>query len=147
MYKHGCRYSGFCAARNGLSSAVTIPGDERMSNQPLISQYVKGIYNKHPPIPKNANIWDMNRLLTYYDIMRPNSELTFKQLCRKIVVLFMLLGARRKQALLAIEIANVIVQTDKAILLPNEKLKHINAKHPQEPFVYHSFSENEIYVL
>ena len=64
----------------------------------------------------------MNKLLTYYDNMGPNSELIFKQLCKKIAVLFMLLGARRKQALLAIDIANVIAQTDKAILLPNKHL-------------------------
>ena len=55
----------------------------------------------------------------------------------------MLLGARRKQALLAIDIANVIVQTDKAILLPNKTFKHTNPKHPLQPFMYHSFSENE----
>ena len=55
----------------------------------------------------------------------------------------MLLGARRKQALLAIEIGNVIVQTDKAILLPNKTLNRTNPKHPLQPFVYHSFSENE----
>ena len=39
MYKQGCRYrySGICAARSALSSAVTIPGYERTSNHPLIS--------------------------------------------------------------------------------------------------------------
>ena len=46
----------------------------------------------------------------------------------------MLLGARRKQALLAIDIANVIVQTDKAILLLNKTLKHTNPKHTVQPF-------------
>ena len=68
----------------------------------------------------------MNKLLAYYDNIGPNSELTFKQLCRKIAVLLTLLGARRKQALLAIDIANVIVQTDKVILSPNKTLKHTN---------------------
>ena len=32
IYKRGCRYSGCCAARSALSSAVTIPRSERMSN-------------------------------------------------------------------------------------------------------------------
>ena len=143
MYKRVCRYSGICSARSALSSAVTMPGYESMSNHSFISQYTKGVYNKHSPLPKYVNIWDMNKLLIYYDNMGPNGELTFKQLCRKIAVLFMLLGARRKQALLAIDIANVIVQTDKAILLPNKTLKHTNPKHPLQPFVYHSISENE----
>ena len=37
------------------------------------------IYNKLPPLPKYANIWDMNK-----GDMGPNSELTLKQLYRKI---------------------------------------------------------------
>ena len=139
---HGM-YSGICAARSALSSAETIPGCERMSNHPLISRYIKGVYNKHPPVPKYVNIWDKNKLLIYHDNMESNSELTFKQLCRKIAILFMLLGARRKQALLGIDIANVIVQTDKDILFPNKTLTHTNPKHPLQPFVYHSFNENE----
>ena len=85
----------------------------------------------------------LNKLLIYYDNMGPNSELTFKQLCRKIAVLFMLLEARRKQALLVIDISNVIVQTGRAILLPNKTLMHSNPKHPLQPFMHHSFSENE----
>ena len=54
-----------------------------MSNHPLISQYVKGIYNMHPPLPIYVNIWDMKELLTYFGNMGPNSELTFKQLYTK----------------------------------------------------------------
>ena len=38
------------------------------------------------------------------------------------------LGARRKQELLAIDVANMFVQTVKAISFPNETLKHTNAK-------------------
>ena len=73
MYKRGCRCSGIYAARSALSSAVATPGYERMSNHPLISRYIKGIYNKHSPLPKYVNIWDMNKLLIYYDHMRRNS--------------------------------------------------------------------------
>ena len=55
----------------------------------------------------------------------------------------MLLGARKKQVLLAIDIANVIVQTGKSILLPHKTLKHTNPKHPLQPIMYHSFSKNK----
>ena len=38
---------------------------------------------------------------------------------------------------------NVIVQTEKAILLPNKTFKHANLNHPLQLFVYNSFCENE----
>ena len=44
---------------------------------------------------------------------------------------------------MAIDLPNVIVQTDKTIWLPNKTLKHTNPKHSLQSFVYHSFSENE----
>lgn len=77
IYERGCRCIGICAAKSALSSAVTIPGYERMSNHPVISQYVKSIYSKHAPLSKYVNLWDLNKILTYYDIMGPNIELIF----------------------------------------------------------------------
>ena len=111
---------------------VTIHDHEIMSNHTLISSYAKDIYHKHELLPEFVNIWDMNKPMKYYSNMRPNSELIFKQLCRKIATLFMFLGARRKKAVLAVDIVNVIVQTNKAILIPNKTLKHTNPKHPLE---------------
>ena len=84
----------------------------------------------------------MNKLLIRYDNMGRSSEQNCKQLCRKKEFLFMLLGARKKEVLLAIDIANVIVQTGKSILLPHKTLKHTNPKHPLQPIMYHSFSKN-----
>ena len=79
----------------------------------------------------------MNKLL------RPNSEMTFTQLGRKIADLFTLLETKRKQVFFTKYLTNVIFQTEKAILLPNKTLKYTSPKHPIEYFVYHGFSENE----
>ena len=48
--------------------------------------------------------WDINILLTDYDNMPPNSELDLKCLCMKLVILLLILGARRKQALVSITV-------------------------------------------
>ena len=102
--------------------------------------YVKGIYNKHPPLTKYVNICGMNKLLIYYGNMVPNSELTIKQLWRKMPVLFMLLGARRKQVYVVLQ-----MWLSKLIKPFSLQIKHwnTNPKHPLESFIHHSFSENE----
>ena len=56
MYKNGCLYSDICAARNALSSVAMIEGYDKLSSHPLITRFVKGIFNKHTPLPKYANI-------------------------------------------------------------------------------------------
>ena len=50
MYLNSCLYSGLCAARSALSNVVTIRGYLKLSEHSLVSQYLKGIYNRHPPL-------------------------------------------------------------------------------------------------
>ena len=44
------------------------------------------------------HIWDINLILTYYNSIANNEELDFKYLVKKIVMLYMIIGARRKHA-------------------------------------------------
>ena len=52
MYLGGCLCGGLWAARSALSSVVTITGYLILSEHPLVSRYLRGIYNRHPPLPK-----------------------------------------------------------------------------------------------
>ena len=88
MYRSGCLYSGLCAARSALSSLITIKDYLKLSDHPLVSRYLKGICNKHPPQPKYFNIWDLTYLLKYYEQKENNDFLEFKELVKKIVMLF-----------------------------------------------------------
>ena len=56
MNKNGCLYSGICVARSSLSSFVMIEDYDKLSSHPLITKFVKGIFNRHPPLPKYATI-------------------------------------------------------------------------------------------
>ena len=74
MYLNGCLYG---AARSALSSVVTIKGFIKLSDHPLIAWYLKGIYNKHPVLPKysntcNSNTCNMLLLLKYYNNININ---------------------------------------------------------------------------
>ena len=59
-----------------------------------------------------------------FDHMGDHSKLSFKDLTRKLVVLFLILGARRRQPIVAIPANCVLVEESKCILLPTVPLKH-----------------------
>ena len=63
MHNHGCLYSSLCAARSALASVVTIKGFAKLSDYPLLVRYLKGIFNRHPPLPRYMNIWDISLVL------------------------------------------------------------------------------------
>ena len=136
MYLNGCLYSA-------LSSVVTIRGCLKFSEHPLVSQYLKGIYNRHPPLPKYANIWDITILLRYYDNMDSNDNLQFKTLVKKTIMLFTILGARRKHALFTLSNGNIIFKENKVILSLNKTIKHTEPNTPLESLIYHHYPENQ----
>lgn len=82
----------------------------------------------------------MSQFLTYCENLPLNSNLSFKLLFKKIAQLFLIHGARRKDSLLKIVIANVLLENENIILLPNKTLKN---SAPQWPFVYHKYTDNE----
>ena len=142
MYRIGCLYSGFCAARSALSSLITTKGYLKLSDHPLISMYLKGKYNRYPPLPKYVNIWDLTYWLKYYEQKENNDCLEFKELVRKTVMLFIILGARRKQALYILSVDNILFKENEVILLPNKTMKHTKANRPLESLIYQNYSDN-----
>ena len=99
--------SGLFAARSALSSLITTKGYLKLSDHPLISRYLKGIYNRHPPLPKYVDIWDLTLFLKYYEQKENNDCLEFKELVKETVMLFIILGAGRKHALFTLSVDNI----------------------------------------
>ena len=71
------------------------------------------------------------------------SLLEFKDIVKELVMLFLILGARRKQALFTINIDNIIFTDNKVILLPNKTLKHASPNRPLEPLTYRKYEAKE----
>ena len=51
-------------------------------------------------------------------------------------MLFMVLGARRKQALFTVIVDNIVTEENKMIFLQNKTSKHTNTLKPLEPLIY-----------
>ena len=60
IYRDGCLYSGSFAARSALASVVTIRGFVKLSDHPLPVRYLKGIFNRHSPLPLYMHVWNIN---------------------------------------------------------------------------------------
>ena len=78
----------------------------------------------------------------YYDDMNFNDNLKFKTLVKKIAVVFIILGARRKQALFTLSTDNVIFKENNFSLLPNKTIKHSKPNISLDPLIYHQYPGN-----
>ena len=66
-----------------------------------------------------------------------------KEIVKKTVMLFMILGACRKQALFTMTVDNITTEENKIVFLRNKTLKQSNTHRPLEPLIYHGCSLNE----
>ena len=75
--------------------------------------------------------------------MDSNDNLQFKALVKKTIMLFIILGARRKQDLFPLSTDSISFKENKVILLPNKTMKHTKSNTPLEPLIYHHYPENQ----
>ena len=66
IYTKGCLYGGLCGARSALSSVECIKGFSKVSDHPMISRCLKGIFNRYSFLPKYTQIWQISHVLDYY---------------------------------------------------------------------------------
>ena len=63
LYEKGNKNSSICSACSALATFVKIHSNSSISDHPLVSQFVEGIYNVHPPSPRYTHTWDVNKVL------------------------------------------------------------------------------------
>ena len=99
---------GYTACR-AKSNIIAVKVYVKLSEHPLPSIYPKGIYIRHSPLPKYLDIWDANNLfISHYDYLGHNENLNNKDLEEKKVMLFVIIGVKRKQALFSVSVEIIV---------------------------------------
>ena len=63
FYKEKLAFNSINVARTAISSFLW--SDNKVGEHPLISKFMKGVYNKRPFIPKNTIVWDTRVVLDF----------------------------------------------------------------------------------
>lgn len=96
-------YGTFNTHRSGL--ALIHPGI--LSDNPIISRFMKGIKRLRPPQPRYDSTWNPESVLNYIQDLPENSQLSLKMLSFKLVTLLALITAQRVQTISLIRIRNI----------------------------------------
>ncbi|KMQ84076.1 reverse transcriptase and recombinase [Lasius niger] len=102
-YKAGASYGTLNTCRSALS---LICGD-RVGKNPIISRFLKGVFNEKPTRAKYQRIYDLEPVLKELERLYPLENLSLQDLTDKLVVLLAIVTAHRKQTLSLIKISNI----------------------------------------
>ena len=76
-----------------------------VGQHPLVSRFLKGVFNSHPPAPKYTTTWDVDIVLSHSKDMKNNKQLSFQLLMHKLAMLMALTNADRCSDLAALDLA------------------------------------------
>lgn len=99
MFENGVGYSSINTARSALSSLGIKLDSISVGSHPLVTRFLRGVFNIRPTKPRYTNIWDVNKVLVYLRKLSPLKKLTLKDLTLKLVMLMGLTNASRVQTL------------------------------------------------
>ena len=115
-----------------------------LGDHPIISRFMKGIFNSLPITPVKRNVWNPHTVLHFFKTDWPNREtLTLKQLSQKVTMLLLLVSAQRAQTIIALDIDQMILEETKVTFVINKLLKTSKPSQLPQPLVFHAYDHDE----
>ena len=97
LFESGWGYSALNTARSALSAILTLFNGIKFGEHPLVSRFLKGVYEQRPALPRYKAIWNVGEVLNYLTTLKQVPELSLKDLTLKLTMLLCLLTAQRCQ--------------------------------------------------
>ena len=68
-------------------------------SHPLVTRFMRGVFNSRPPQPRYTTTWDVTDVLNYLRTLIPNDKISLEQLSHKLVILIALVSSQRAQTI------------------------------------------------
>ena len=104
-----------------------------VGQHPLVSHFLKGVFNSRPPAPRYSMTWD-DIVLSHIRGMEDNDELSFQLLSHKLVMLMALTNADRCSDMAALDLTYQSYQRNEAQFCYSGSKKTKHSGPPTEAF-------------
>ena len=125
LYDKKLSYSAINTARCALSATLIVDdqGHHTIGSHPIVSKFMRGVFNMNPPAPRYLEVWDVRVVLNHLRKLAPAGTLSLKQLTHKVVVLIALISAQRAQSLQKLRLDNCQIEQGKIVFYVDELIK------------------------
>ena len=65
LFNSGLGYSAINTAGSALSLVLLLPNNTTFGSHPLITRFLKGVFEVKPSLPRYTTIWDVRAVLRY----------------------------------------------------------------------------------
>ena len=101
LFKQGYGFSALNTARSALSTIFDCPS---FGDSPIVTRFMRSIYNMRPNLPRYTSTWDISVVLKYLEGKSPIKFLSLQQLSHKLITLLAIVTGQRIQTLHALDL-------------------------------------------
>lgn len=147
LFDEQLSYSSINAARSAVSS-FSLHKKVLLGSHPLISRFLKGVFNLRPALPKSSVTWDTAIVLNFLKKWHPARNLDLLQLSVKVVILCLLVTGQRGQTVHKMDLRNMAWPNkhDKEKVVTcsfGDPLKTTNKKNHQKQLTFEAYPHDK----
>lgn len=121
LFKQGYGYSALNTARSALSTLFDNPP---FGESPLVTRFMRSVYNIRPNLPRYNSTWDISVVLKYLEKESPIKFLSLQQLSHKLITLLAIVTGQRIQTLHALDLEQYTIDRTGITFTILKLLKH-----------------------
>ena len=141
LYTLKYSYSAINTARSALSVIFDSPP---IGDTPLVSRFLKAVYNLRPNLPKYSQTWSVSTVLKHLESLSPVRFLSLQVLSHKLATLLALVTGQRLQTLHALDLKFCVYEKDCIVFNIQSLLKHSTPANKTSNCVYiHAYPDNK----
>ena len=114
-----------------------------ISQHPLVSRLLKGVFQTRPPLPRYQGTWDVGTVLNYMGGDRVDQNMSLKQLSLRTVMLLALTRPSRSADLAKLNLSGCRFSPEGVVFTPTSLAKQSRPGREIKDFLFPRFTENE----
>ena len=143
LYTQGYSYTQINTARSTLSAVIEVPHETiPWGKLPIVTRFMKGIFQLKPTFPKYNIIWDVSILFKFFRSLGKPHTLDLPILSKKLAILLGLLsGGQRCQTIHAINVLDIKIVEDIIFIPIMSTIKQSRPGHHIEPLKFKCYTQ------
>ena len=123
------QYSAIATAKAALNAIIRIDG-QPVGSHPDMKQFMAGIAQMMPRMPRYSQIWDLNQVLEKLKLWSPAKELSLLKLSMKLLMLLLLVSGHRTQSMHQLHLDEMVLSSKSCVFNITSNLKHSRGNAP-----------------
>ena len=109
---------------------------------PVVSRFMKGIFELQPPKPKIPTTWPVDKVIVFLQDLSSVEQLSLPDLSLKLAMLLALTSAARVHELIALNLANAIQKRDCWTFILGQHVKNSRPNHPGRKLSFQAYVDD-----